>query len=144
MSKIIDKINYYRNKFGGSMTIKAGWDTRTKNAKGAQPCVYMKTNEYGTRYIPPRPALRITSRRDRSIWQRMLRKGMESSIEPMRLGNLIGSRMRGDIQKTIISNVPPPNSPATRKAKAKHGNNGGTLRDTLFAYQTVTYVVEKR
>lgn len=141
MSKLLDKIAYYKKL--GSWTVKAGWDTRTKNRKGQFPCVYMKANEYGTRNIPPRPFMRVTSRKNHPTWQRMLRKGMEASVPMTVLTNQVGSRMRSDIQESIISNIPPPNAPGTVRAKAKRNNNGGTLRDTLFAYQQVTYVAEK-
>lgn len=142
MSKLLDKISYYKKL--GSWIVKAGWDTRTKNRKGQFPCAYMKINELGSRNIPPRPVMRLTSRKNRATWQRMLRKGMEASVPMSVLTNQVGSRMRSDIQESITSNIPPPNAPGTVRAKARRNNNGGTLRDTLFALQQVTYVAEKK
>ncbi len=51
MSKILDKIKQYKKL--GTWNVKAGWDNRTKNAKGQFPCEYMKHNEFGTKNIPP-------------------------------------------------------------------------------------------
>lgn len=141
MSKLLQKIEYYR--FLKTYKVRAGWDVRTKNKDGERPCVYMRHNEFGTKNIPPRPFMRNTISINRSTWIRMIQKGMQSSMSGQRLANLLGIRLKGDIQKTIVSGVPPPNSPVTVKAKAKRGNNGGTLRDTLFALQQVTYTVKE-
>lgn len=141
---LLKTLEYYQLGFGGrERRVKAGWDTRSRNKDEQYPCQYMRINEYGTSTIPPRPALRITSKKNRPQWLRMQRRGMQAKISPVRMANLLGSRMKSDIQETIVSSVPPPNAPGTRRAKEKRGNSGGTLRDTLFAFQQVTYVVEE-
>lgn len=140
VSKFLQKVDYYKGMKG--MNVKAGWDARTRNADGNYPCEYMKVNEYGSRTIPPRPAMRMTSQKNRAEWQRMLKVGMEKMVTQIQLGHMIGSRMRSDIQGTIVSNVPPPNAPSTIRAKERvHRSNGGTLRASLFAYENVRHVV---
>lgn len=138
--KILSRLKYYSKM--KSLDVKAGWDKRTKNKEGEYPAEYMKHNEFGTKHIPPRPALGNTSKKNQSKWKRMAVKSFQAQMDAKTVGVLIGSRMRSDIQETIVNNVPPPNAPATVAAKAKKYNTTGTLRASLFALENVTFQSE--
>lgn len=100
-------------------------------------------NEYGapSRGIPPRPFMRLTIARNRAGWPALAAARLK-----FRNGDVaaaladVGEVIKGQIEDTILSDVPPPNSPATIARKG----HGATLRDTKFMLQHVRWVVRRK
>jgi phage gpG-like protein len=115
---------------------------------GGQLMTYAMANEYGTNRagknhstkIPERSYLRSTFDKKSAV-NRALKPidGLfTKGFNPRQALNVVGVTMTAEVQKTISSNVPPPNAPST-KAKKKSGK---TLIDTGTLKQSIDYRVK--
>lgn len=132
------------------------FEDATNNENGQKVAFYAACNEFGTERIPARPFMRITASKNAEKWGKVFRKAFEN-VEPSGVAaalrtafTRIGIVGRNDMQETILSNVPPPNSPATaarkrRRAQAETESGAvvsgytGTLVDTAAMYHAVGY-----
>lgn len=90
--------------------------------------------------IPPRPFMRHTFETKRKQWVENLRKALAGGASIMDALNLVGMRMAQDIQATIKSDMPPPNSELT----VAHKNaDMGTLMATGSLHRSITHRVEE-
>jgi hypothetical protein len=103
-------------------------------AKLGEVAVY---NEFGTSdgKIPERSFIRATHDRKKGEWIRrtdtLRRRVMAGQMTVNKGLGLVGEMIQKDIKDRILSNVPPPNRPATIAAKTRAGNRGDrTLIDT--------------
>ena len=122
-------------------------DATTEDGKSVAE--YAAYNEFGTATIPPRPFLRTTIAEQRDKWGALAKRYLQAGIAA---GSPAAGRMameaagrqaQVDIQDKIMSNMPPPNAPATaaRKAKRKGGGYSGTLFDTGALHKSIDYEV---
>lgn len=113
------------------------------NAVTGEPIApYAFANEFGTDTIPARPAFGETVVKNEEAWAEglanMLRgKSTVQNIVPISVSKL-GSVMASNIQETIASNMPPPNSPVTVKRKQK---DMGTLEMTGSYLKSIDFRV---
>ena len=100
-------------------------------------------NEFGTEHIPERSFMRSSfDEKQGELSQaaaKLYKAVQDDRITPDRALGLLGEMHQGQIQDKITSNVPPPNAPATVKAKG----SSGTLRDTGQMRQSVRWVLER-
>ena len=144
LHKMVDKLKT-------KSAVYAGVFSDAKNEVTGEPVVpYAAKNEFGGAGVPARPFVRITLAKRKKEWIRKLKNlvfngGMDANAAL----NMMGVMMADDIQETITSNLPPPNSPATIKRKEKKGShsNGimyhGTLVDTGSLYMSIRYEVRE-
>lgn len=93
--------------------------------------------EFGTEHIPPRPFLRNTIKRNEKKWANFLKEyfnaNMDGHMTLKMIALNIALMMQGDIQKSILSNTPPPNKPSTIRQKG----SSKTLIDTGLLLNSV-------
>jgi len=98
--------------------------------------------------IPERSFMRSTYEAQRQKWRRkandlMVQIAQGKMTVDKALG-IIGSMVKGDIQMTIGSNLPPPNKPETIKRKTRAGRIGDrTLIDTAQMRTSVSFTKHK-
>ncbi len=124
----------------------------TKNARvtvgvhgteGSSQVIIASTHEFGAPVvgIPTRSFLRSTLDKNRNKYkqlaQKMLAKILEAKLTTDKALNLLGLRIKSDVVAKIDSNIPPPNTEGTIKAKG----SSHTLIDTGSLKQSITYVV---
>ena len=108
-------------------------------------------NEFGTRGggwggpTPERPFFRNAIKAMKPKVRNLVRAKVDPKLMVVtpQIGGLIGNVMKNEIQASIGSNTPPPNSPTTVEIKAGKGGTASTLIDTGFMRQSVTYKVVK-
>lgn len=131
--------------------VRAGILENATNHETGEPIApYAAFNEYGTADIPARPFMRSTIQREGKTWSKGLVRMLTNGRDVQGALKLTGMRMAEDIQATINSNMAPPNSPATIRAKTKKVDGGdlgetmtpGTLIDTGSMIRAVDYEVE--
>lgn len=111
----------------GRYTTRIGILEGSTNLETGEPIApYAYYNEYGTVNIPTRPAFRNTYAEHIGEWLRIIRNALKQP-DPKRneIRNayfLVGQLGVDDLRETIRRGVPPPNSPATVKAKERRGN----------------------
>jgi hypothetical protein len=107
-------------------------------------------NEFGTKNIPERPALRNAVRSNRTVYRSMMKaeartillgavKGHDSAKAKIRALKRLGIRAQGDIQSEITSLQTPPNAASTIRQKG----SSNPLIDTGEMRKSVTYKVEE-
>lgn len=131
--------------------VRAGILEDATNYETKEPIApYAAANEFGTTGIPARPFLRNTIQREGEKWCRGLERAIANGRSVRDALTLTGMQMAADIQATIKSDMPPPNAPATIRAKTKKVDGGapgetmtpGTLIDTGSMIQAVNYEVD--
>ena len=110
--------------------------------KDANLPVYASANEFGTQdgRIPERAFLRKTFDDDAAI-KAVFDFGAQIYDKTGLIKDMLkamGAKLVSEIQKSIDSNIPPPNAPSTIKAK---GGKDHTLIDTGRMRQGVTYKI---
>jgi hypothetical protein len=117
-----------------------------RGAAGQSIAGIARKNEYGdpaTR-TPARPFMATTMARTRDTMQHAMaevaRRVMFGNLDAWRGMNQIGSQYVREIQDTIRSNMPPPNSPRTIALK----RSSRTLIDTGQMVQSVRHVLTRR
>ncbi|MCK5607380.1 hypothetical protein KAR91_36185, partial [Candidatus Pacearchaeota archaeon] len=93
-------------------------------------------NEFGTVNIPERPAIRIAVRKMEKVIFAMIKKSVdpEKMVVDKRLGGLIGAKMQGAIQQSIVALSTPANAPGTIEAK----KSSNPLIDTGLYLKSIT------
>ncbi|MBI4815183.1 MAG: hypothetical protein HY791_02920 [Deltaproteobacteria bacterium] len=103
---------------------------------------YAAANEFGTDEIPERSFLRSTMDTRQTDIANVITKTFErvsnGTLTPRQAGAVIGAWVQAAVRKTIQSNVPPPNAPATI---AKKGSSH-TLIDEGRLRQGITFKVK--
>lgn len=129
--------------------LRVGVSKDATNEDGESIAEYAACNEYGTSEIPPRPFLRSTIAEQHGNWAEMVKGDVMASIrggrfEGRRALERVGRQAQVDIQAKIMSNMPPPNAPATaaRKASRKGGGYAGTLVETGAMHKAIQYEIE--
>lgn len=135
----------------GMHGVKAGiLEGATNNESGENIAAYAAHNEFGTADIPSRPFLRKTFNDNSDKWAGGLATMLQNGRSPEQALKLLGMKMQDDIVKTIKSNMPPRNAPATIARKTKTVTKGGktvgshapgTLIDTGSMLNAVNYEV---
>ena len=151
--KITDFGKYLQNMMAqlkGKPYVKTGFppnkfNTPHKQKKGSHVPISVGevavAMNFGTSTIPARPFLtgtaEATKTQMRAFMKREIQKIAKGESAPAESLSRIGAYQVGLIQKTISSNMPPPNSPATIARKG----SSTTLIDSGQMRQTVTYEV---
>ena len=119
----------------------------TRNKKNAKPYEDMSEvarvavwNEFGTHNIPSRPFFRtaIDGNREKifNMTAKIADNAMVGKTTVEKAFDQLGLYMQSIIRASIRSNIPPPNSPKTVKAK----NSSRTLIDTGQMINSVTWI----
>lgn len=114
----------------------------TNSVTGEKIAPYAAANEFGAPGIPSRPFMRSTIAIKSGTWAKGFARMLQAGRPAEQALELLGNRMAEDVQETIKSNMPPPNSPATRERKNAHGAGKGTLIDTGSMLRAVDYEVK--
>ena len=114
----------------------------TNAVTGAPIAPYAADNEFGAPGIPSRPFMRSTVAMKSGTWAKGLAQLLKGRRTAEQALELLGNRMAEDVQETIKSNMPPPNSPATRERKNAEGAGKGTLIDTGSMLRAIDYEVK--
>lgn len=112
-----------------------------REGRESRVAVYAAYNEFGAKNIPARPFMRQTVAEQMPTWKQNVaralpRMGMDATAK------VIGQRMAEDIQAKILSDMPPPNAPATLRRKAEKEGPRGTLVDTGTLAKAISYEVK--
>ena len=136
----------------GVISLSAGVFEGARNEESdrfvAEYAIY---NEFGTRRIPARPALRTTLEANEDHYLDGLAETLMSGLAgegPLDLEaalETLGQTIEGDITKNIAEWESPPNAKATRDRKAKKnaGNVPGPLKDTTAYLRAVSSRVDR-
>ena len=145
---------------GGAVGVKVGIVEKATNSEsGESIAFYAACNEFGTRENPPRPFMRMTAEKHSREWARLFVQVTGDQIirDPKvasRAFEAIGRIAQADMRDMILSNIPPPNSPAyaewkrnkpatTKKGKStttgEAGGYTGTLVYTGQMLQSINY-----
>ena len=133
--------------------VKVGIFEDATTPDGGSIAFYAACNEFGTSEIPARPFMRMTAEKNMSRWAGIFRQVTQDKIiENPSVARAafwrIGREAKEDIKETILSDMPPPNSPAYAKWKAekpgRDGGNGkmayaGTLFYTGNMYESIDF-----
>ena len=96
---------------------------------------YAMANEYGTRRIPPRAALRATADARMGEWEDLLATRLWDGVNPRDALVQTGGRMAADIREAIDQWAYPPNKPSTIARKRSKRDNplvdSGDLLDAV-------------
>lgn len=129
-------------KYKASPLLRAGiLEGSTNGVTGELIAPYAAANEFGSPDNPPRPFMRTTVRNKKTTWPRNLASALKAGRSMRQAMELVGTRMAEDIQATIKSNMPPPNSPETMLKKNADEAGKGTLIDTGSMLKAVDYEV---
>lgn len=145
MRVTIESDNKWRTallKFCKSYQVKAGILEGATSVTGDLIAPYAACNEFGTANIPARPFMRRTMNEHEQDWVDGF-GALLAAVGPEKAAMAVGKRMAEDIQAMILSNMPPPNSPATMQRKALKEGPRGTLVDTGSMVKAVEFEVQK-
>lgn len=137
---------------GGAKGVKVGIVEKATNSEtGENIAFYAACNEFGTKNSPARPFMRMTAEKHSREWARLFSRvtGEQIIRDPKiaaRAFTVIGRQAMADMRDTILSNIPPPNSPeyaAWKAAKpgSKEGGYAGTLVYTGQMLQSINFKV---
>lgn len=115
----------------------------TNTETGEKIAPYAAKNEYGAPGIPSRPFMRATVDAKQNIWPKNIAASLRAGRDIMQAIELVGTRMADDIQETIKSSMPPPNSPETLLRKRADVAGKGTLIDTSSMLLAIDYEVTR-
>lgn len=110
---------------------------------------YAAYNEFGTTRIPKRRFLGSTMEERQEEWTEAIKGSASANLKSGQFNNrsileLIGQSAVKDVQAKIMSNMPPPNAPATTARKVALGRSHiGTLYDTGLMHASVEYKIEE-
>lgn len=136
----------------GPKGVRVGVLEGATNEDGKSVAEYAAYNEFGTATIPPRPFLRTTISEKGQEWGALAKAFLQAGIKAgaadagRRALEAAGRQAQVDIQDKIMSNMPPPNTPATaaRKAKRKGGGYAGTLFDSGALHKSIEYEITEK
>lgn len=138
-SKLRDALNKLGNSLKTATKVEVGFLDRATYPDGTPVALVAAANEFGTSKIPPRPFFRTMIRKNSEKWPINLRTALTNTggDAATSLGQ-VGQEIQEELQDSIRSNVPPPNAPATAKAKGFDR----TLIDTGVMLNTVKHNVK--
>lgn len=114
-------------------------DGATNVETGAQVAEYAIYNEFGTKRIPARPAMRATLDANADRYVDGLGNMLISGTDPETALDTLAQVVEGDIKRNIAEWQSPPNAPAT---VARKGFNA-PLKETGAYEQAITSRVDK-
>lgn len=120
-------------ELGGVRSVRVGIFPDARTEEGESIAQYAAANEYGTADIPSRPFMRTTAREKGFAWAGVLAGALRGrTVKDPNVGRraftAVGRVAQADIQATIMSNMPPANSPEYAAEKVKeNGGYAGTL-----------------
>ena len=124
----------------GVVSLSVGvMDGATNVESGAQVADYAIYNEYGTKRIPARPAMRATLDANADRYVDGLGTLLMSGMDPETALDTLAQVMEGDIKKNIAEWQQPPNAPGT---VARKGYNA-PLKETGAYEHAITSRVDK-
>ena len=127
--------------------VKAGFIDGTTYPDGTSVAEVAYKNEYGVpeNNQPPRPFFRNAINSNKEEWVRGISRGLASGVSSRDVLEVIGARMKGDIQTSISELVDPPLSPTTLKIrrirKVMPNSSNKPLVDTRVMIGDVNYEV---
>lgn len=122
-------------------TLKVGFMAGATYPDGTPVPLVAALNEFGTSKAPPRPFFRNMISQKSSGWGPAAGKLLVSNNYDVRTTlTLVGEGIKGQLQQSIASNIPPPNAPSTIARKG----HSRTLIDTGQMLNSVTYLVTMR
>lgn len=125
--------------------VRAGVLEGATNGDGESVAEYAAYNEYGTPEIPRRPFMRRTIAEHKQEWGNTVTILLKKGYSIKEALDTAGRRMADDIQATIKSDMPPPNSKKWAEAKNKHEmkrsgvTRAGTLIDTGALVESINW-----
>jgi hypothetical protein len=133
--------------FRGPDTVRVGFPAGKADSDVIERALF---NEFGTKTIPERPALRNAVRNNRDEYQAMMKaeartillgaiKGQDAARAKRRALQRLGIKAQGDIQSEITSLQTPPNAASTIRQKG----SSNPLIDTGEMRNSVTYKIEE-
>ena len=133
----------------GPKGVRVGVLEGATNEDGDNVAEYAAYNEFGTDRIPPRPLLRTTISEKGREWSDLAKGFLMAGVKAgaadagRRALDAAGRQAQVDIQDKLMSNMPPPNAPATaaRKAGRKGGGYAGTLFETGALHKSIQYEI---
>jgi len=134
---VIEKLKKLKNKVLQVGILKdAG-----QNEDGQYIADYALANEYGVG-VPERSFMRSTADEKSAEWNKNIDKIVDKVIENPNVDTdvmieLLGAKIVGEIQEKISSNIPPPNSEATKKRK----KSSRTLIDTGIMRSSINFEI---
>lgn len=129
-------------KYKASPLLRAGiLEGSTNGETGELIAPYAAANEFGAPDIPARPFMRTTVASKKMTWPRNLAAAIRAGRPMTQAMGLVGIRIVEDLQATIKSAMPPPNSPETMEKKNAAGAGKGTLIDTGSMLKSIDYEV---
>ncbi len=135
-AKILAEISRH---LGRAKAVSIGFIDKATYPDGTLVAAVAAYNEFGTERIPPRPFFRNMIKENKSRWPVNLRTFLKNKNYDARAAlGLLGQEVQEELQTSILSNVPPPNAPAT---VAEKGFNR-TLVDTGVMLNSVASRVD--
>lgn len=126
----------------GASSVKAGYFEGKAYPNGFEIAKNAIVQEYGTLdeggFIPPRPFLTNAMKNERK-WENILNAELDKGRNLSQALARVGEEMRRDINKSIDSNIPPPNAQSTIDKK---GSSHPLIDDGVMKRST-SYEVEK-
>mgnify|MGYP001135224861 CR=1 FL=1 len=126
----------------GASSVKAGYFKGKAYPNGFEIAENALVQEYGTMehggFIPPRPFLSNAMKNERK-WETILNAELDKGRNLYQALSRVGEEMRRDINKSIDSNIPPPNAQSTIDKK---GSSHPLIDDGVMK-QSTSYEVEK-
>lgn len=116
-----------------SKQLRVGWGENIKYDDGTLVAEVAAQNEFGNpaKNIPPRPFMRPTINRQRSVWMKKAAHGIMSVLRGERttgeVFDTIGQLAAGDIRKTISKVKSPPLKTATVMARLRGKKQGNSV-----------------
>lgn len=124
---------------GGVKGIEVGVFASAKYPDGTPVASVATWNEYGTRHIPERPALRTANKENEKAVTNIIKRSTDPQkmVVTERIANLIGASHQAAMQQSIIKWRSPANAPSTIEAK----DSSNPLIDTGLYRNSITYKV---
>jgi len=117
---------------GGVKALEIGVFASSRYPDGTPVASVAAWNEFGTKHIPERPALRIANKENEKVLLAIIKRGIDPLkmvITPQLAGRL-GANHKGAMQKSIINLREPPNVESTIRAKGS--SNPLVGKDDLY------------
>ena len=126
------------------LRLKVGVLEGATNQEGESVAFYAAKNEFGTKDIPARPAMRTTLLAHGEDYLQALAWMLQTGSDPEQALRELGELVRGNMVEKIASWTEPPNSEAYVKWKLKNYNVGNKPLYLTGAYAgSIAYEVVK-
>ena len=129
----------------GGISVEVGVHADAGTSDDGTPiALYAAANEYGTERIPERSFMRSTFDESRaevkSLGVRLVRGVEDGKLSPERAAGFLGEHYVGLVKDKILSNIPPPNKPATVQRKG----SSRTLVDNGFLLNSIRWKLGRK